>query len=375
MSKPVISLFLDNFEEGGVQRAIINLTRGFIDRNIKVDIVLSKAVGPFLKQVPDGVRVVDLGNPRLRSSVFVLANYLRREQPKALIASLHFSTEIAILAKYVARVSTKVIVWEHGALVDVRPSIKNLKEFFGLTPYNATTLIKALYPFADGVVGCSSGTARQIVQVMGCLPNRVKTIYNPVITPELIEKAKAPVGHPWFQHNQPPVILATGRLVAQKDYPMLIQAFALVQPLKSARLMILGTGSDRPHLEALIRQLGLELDISMPGFVENPYSYMAKSAVFVLSSIWEGLGNVLIEAMATGVPVVSTDCKNGPAEILDCGKYGELVPVGDKQAMADGLLKVLSGQKKPVPPTWLEQFTIRNVTQQYLDVCGVNAPN
>lgn len=378
MRRVDISLFLDNFEEGGVQRAFLNLAKSFIARNFEVDLVLLKVEGSFLDQIPDELRVVDLDNPRLRASIFVLANYLRREKPKALLASLHFSTEIAILAKHIAGVSTKVVVCEHGSLEASKIShfsVRNLPGFLGLTPYNATTLVRYLYRFADEVVGVSKGTANDVAEVMGCPSSRVKVIYNPVITSELIEKAKKSIQHPWFQQNQPPVILAAGRLVEQKDFPMLIRAFSQIKQSISARLMILGTGPDRSHLERLIQQLGLEADVAMPGFVENPYAYMAKSAVFAMSSAWEGLPFVLIEAMATGVPVVSTDCKHGPAEILDDGKYGALVPVGNQHAMEKALLKALSGEVKPADPNWLEQFTVENVALQYLNVLGITIPD
>ncbi|MFB2894712.1 glycosyltransferase [Aerosakkonemataceae cyanobacterium BLCC-F50] len=378
MRKTDISLFLDNFKEGGVQRAILNLARGLIELNFEVDIVVYKKTGPFLKQLPEGIKVVDLGNPRLRSSIPTLAKYLQREQPRALIASLHYSTEIAILAKLYSQAHTKVAVCEQGAflaLPSVQPSLKNLAYLLGLTPSNPKTLVRFLYPFADKVVGVSNGVCEDLAVLIGNNPTKLHTIYNPVITPELIAKAKEPVEHPWLQPNQIPVILATGRLEAQKDFPTLIQAFAQVRKLKPARLMILGTGSQRPQLEELIRQLNLEADVALPGFVDNPYAYMSKSAVFVLSSIWEGLGNVLIEAMAAGVPVVSTNCKSGPDEILAYGKYGDLVPVGNIQEIAEAILRVLSGQIKSVDSDWLEQFMIKPVARRYLEILDLSAPS
>ncbi len=374
MRRADISLFLDNFDEGGVQRGVINLARGLIELNLEVDIVLSKNTGPFLKHLPEGVKVVDLGNPRLRNSISTLAKYLQQEKPQALIASFHYNTEIAILAKLYSQVHTKVVVREHGALLAlprVQPSLKHLAYFLGLTPSNPKTLVRFLYPFADKVVGVSKGVSQDLEVLIGNSSAKLHTIYNPIITPELITKAKEPVEHPWLQQKQIPVILAVGRLEAQKDFPMLIQAFARVRKLKPARLMILGTGSQQLELETLVRQLNLEEDVALPGFVDNPYAYMSKAAVFVLSSVWEGLGNVLIEAMATGVPVISTNCKSGPEEILDYGKYGDLVPVGDTQALAEGILRVLSGEIKSVDSKWLEQFTIKSITSRYLEILAL----
>ncbi|NLO89188.1 MAG: glycosyltransferase, partial [Clostridia bacterium] len=187
------------------------------------------------------------------------------------------------------------------------------------------------------VVAVSQGVADDLVKTTGLMRELIKVIYNPIVTPELLEKAKESIGHPWFKPGQPPVILSAGRLTAAKDFPTLIHAFARVRAERLARLMILGEGEERPNLESLVRELGLESDVSMPEFVENPYAYMARAAVFVLSSAWEGFGNVLVEAMAVGTPVVSTDCPSGPAEILEGGKWGKLVPVGDVEKLAKAL--------------------------------------
>jgi glycosyltransferase involved in cell wall biosynthesis len=174
----------------------------------------------------------------------------------------------------------------------------------------------------------------------------IETIYNPVINDQMLTNAKEPVTHEWFKSMGILVILGVGKLEPQKDFPNLIHAFAKVHETRPARLVILGWGPDRPELEALIQTLGLEADVALLGYVENPYAYMARSSVFALSSAWEGLPTVLIEAMALGLPVVSTDCESGPAEILADGKYRYLTPVGDSAALAEGILRVLGGQLK-----------------------------
>jgi len=193
-------------------------------------------------------------------------------------------------------------------------------------------------------------------------------IYNPVVSPELYEKADAPLEHPWFRSNQPPVILGVGRHYPQKGFDTLLRAFARVRQETPARLVILGEGPERPNLERLASELGVAADVDMPGFDPNPFRYMKRAGVFVLSSRYEGLPNVLIQAMACGCPVVSTDCPNGPAEILDGGRYGALVPVDDVEAMARAIVRALLGQVAPAPADWLEQFRVEVVAEQYLRV-------
>jgi glycosyltransferase involved in cell wall biosynthesis len=235
-------------------------------------------------------------------------------------------------------------------------------------------LAQLFYPWADGVVGVSLGVAKDLAHITNLPLEHIQVIYNPAVTPELAEKAKESVAHPWFTSEETPVVLGVGKLELQKDFPTLIHAFAKVRQVRTARLVILGWGPepDRLKLEALVRELGLEGDVAMPGYVENPYAYMARAAVFVLSSAWEGFGNVLVEALAVATPVVSTNCESGPAEILDHGKYGSLVPVGDSQALAEAILKVLAGKSKPVDLSWLNQFSLETITQQYLDLLNIN---
>ncbi|MCA1995460.1 MAG: glycosyltransferase, partial [Coleofasciculus sp. S288] len=222
------------------------------------------------------------------------------------------------------------------------------------------------------IVAVSQGVATDLARTASLPLERIQVIYNPVVTPELLTRAKEPLDHPWFNPGEPPVILGVGRLVEQKDFSTLIRAFNQVRQIQPARLMILGSGREKSRLKALVQELGLEDDVAMPGFVQNPYAYMARSAVFVLSSAWEGFGNVIVEAMAVGTPVVSTDCQSGPAEILDDGKYGSLVPVGDSKAIAEAILSVLSGNSKPVNLAWIDNFTLKNSTDKYLEILGLN---
>jgi glycosyltransferase involved in cell wall biosynthesis len=282
-----------------------------------------------------------------------------------MLSALHYANEIAVWAKRFAGTSTRVIVSEHNTFSQAIQHTSKTKR--RLLPF----FVRHFYPWADSIVAVSQGVANDLARSTGLLRESIQAIYNPVITPELLEKTKEPLEHPWFAPSEPPVILGVGKLEAQKDFPTLIRAFAQVRQVRPARLMILGWGPDRPKLEALVRELGLEADVSLSGYVDNPYPYMAKASVFVLSSAWEGLPTVLIEAMAVGTPVVSTDCPSGAAEILGSGKYGLLTPVGDSQALAKAILEVLSNQLPAVDPNWLEQFSLPVSTRQYLDVLAI----
>jgi glycosyltransferase involved in cell wall biosynthesis len=232
-------------------------------------------------------------------------------------------------------------------------------------------LVRWFYPWAESIVPVSQGVAEDLARI-GLSLERVQVIYNPVVTPELFEKAQEPVEHPWFSPGQPPVILGVGRLEQQKNFSTLIRAFAQVHQQHSARLIILGEGSERSYLESLIKELGLTENVALPGFVANPYAYMARAAMFVLSSAWEGLPTVLIEAMAVETPVVSTDCDSGPAEILKNGKYGKLVGVGDIKGLAEAMISTLT---EPTDLRALQQrtvdFSVDGVLAQYMQVLGV----
>ncbi|QSJ17205.1 glycosyltransferase [Nostoc sp. UHCC 0702] len=362
---PHVAIFLRSLMGGGVERVMVNLANSFADEGLSVDLVLTQASGPYLSQVSPQVSIVDLQAPKLPTSLPKLVKYLRQKQPVNLLSALHYPCEIAIWAKYISRVQTRVIVSEHNTL---SVEAKRLPE---LTARLTPLAVRLFYPWADEIVAVSQGVAEDLAQITKLPLERIQVIYNPIITPEILEKAQEPVEHPWFQTGELPVVLGAGRLMGQKDFPTLIRAFERVIQVLPARLVILGNGRERSQLDALVRELGLENHVAMLGFQNNPYAYMARASVFALSSAWEGFGNVLVEAMATGTPVVSTNCRSGPAEILDHGKYGLLVPVGDSQAMAEAILNILSGKIPSVPSNWLEQFSWKPTIAKYMKLLNV----
>jgi len=355
-----IAFFLPSVRGGGAQRVIVNLAQGITERGLPVDVVLATAEGVFLDQLPPTVRVVDLGVRRLLRSLGPLTSYLRRERPRVLVSSMSHANLIALWAARLARRSTPVMVTVHNTMSQSTP------DQGGLAGGLSLRLLRTFYPWATSVVAVSRGAADDLARTSGLPRERVVVVYNPVITPAMLAQARQRPDHPWFGAGQPPVILGVGRLTRQKDFPTLIRAFAEVRRRRPTRLIILGEGEDRPGLEALIGQLGLTDDVALPGFRDNAMAYMAGSALFVLSSAWEGLPTVLIEALAAGTRVVSTDCPSGPREILQDGRLGALVPVGDAPALARAMVNALDGPADTVPPDALTPFTRDAAVDNYL---------
>ena len=355
-----IAFFLPSVRGGGAQRVIVNLAQGITERGLPVDVVLATAQGEFLDQLPPAVRVVDLGVRRLLRSLLPLTRYLRRERPRVLVSSMSHANVIALWAARLARRATPVMVTVHNTMSQSTP------DRGGLAGGLEMRLLRTFYPWAASVVAVSRGAADDLARTSGLPRDRVEVVYNPVITTAMLAQARQPPDHPWFAVGQPPVILGVGRLSRQKDFPTLIRAFAEVRRRHPARLMILGEGEERPRLEALIRELGLTDEVALPGFRDNAMAYMAGSALFVLSSAWEGLPTVLIEALAAGTRVVSTDCPSGPREILQDGRLGALVPVGDAAALARSIVSALDRPGNAVPREALMPFTREAAVDNYL---------
>ena len=330
-----VALFASSLRGGGAERAMLDIARGLSQCGLAVDLVLVKATGPYLDLVPSDVRLIDLDSRRAALCVPRFVRYLRRERPAVLISTSPEINVIAVLARALfaramalalRRTSTFTMEWKHG----------RCKQRVVLR------LERLLLRLADAVITNSRGAADDLVGVAPNLARLTRAIHNPVIWPDLAVRASEPVNHPWFLDPSTPVVLATGRLVPVKDYPTLLRVFAnVVLHSCSARLIVLGEGPERSALECLAENLGIDGSVDFPGFVRNPFSYMSKASVFVLSSLYEGSPNALIQAMACGTPVVSTDCPNGPREILRDGELGRLVPVGDCQALGEAILDTL----------------------------------
>jgi glycosyltransferase involved in cell wall biosynthesis len=358
-----LALFLPSFEGGGAERAMVILAKGFARRGVRVSFVLPKAVGPHLAQAREIARVVDFGTRKVSRSIPSLSRYLRTEHPDALIAALEHANTAALIARRLSRASTPVVVTTH-TMVSLWMSLrKNLKSQALLH------LMRLVYPTADAIVAVSRAAASDLSQFVRLPRRRIRVIYNPVPIDEVVSLSSHRVESSWLQPGEPPVVLAVGSLWPYKDHKTLIDAFAIALQEKPIRLVILGEGPERHKLEDQIRRMGLEDDVALPGFVDNPFSWMAKSSVFVLPSRWEGMSLALVEAMACGVTPVVTECPGGPIEVLENGKYGSVTPTGDAPAMADAILRSIDAPADPIQlRRRADDFSVERAVSEYLEL-------
>jgi glycosyltransferase involved in cell wall biosynthesis len=365
-ARPAVALFLPSLAGGGAERVVLNLAAGFAQRGFTTDLVLASTGGPYVAQVPGSVRVINLNATRMLRSLIPLAAYLRREQPLALLAALDHANLVAMAASRISRQQTRTAISVHCTFPKTT----------GWSSPNESAipwLLGRLHLWADVIVAVSSGVADDLARTTAIPRERITVIHNPVITPDLMLAATARTEHAWFDDATCPIILGVGRLTPQKNFRLLIEAFSIVKQHRDARLVILGEGAERPVLEAFARQNGIQDSVALPGFVENPYSHMARAALFALSSDFEGLPTVLIESLAVGTPVVSTDCESGPREILRGGMFGALVPVGDAPALAHAILRGLANPHAALPPEALRPFTLDVVLDQFQQAFNLNA--
>lgn len=348
---------------GGIERNLLILCREFVDRGIAVDYLLTRGGQvPYPEQFPAAVNIVDLNTRGKADALPRMARYLRQCRPDAVMTVKDHAAKVAVLARLFAGSRSRVYVTVNNTLSQTLR--RRLKRWTAM----------ALYPRADGVIAVSEGVRADAIDNLHFPPARVTTIHNPVVTPDMAERAAAPLTHPWLSEAGPPVFLGVGRLHHQKDFPNLIRAFSIVRAHRPCRLVILGEGPEREALEALARDLAVADDVDLPGYVSDPLPWMARAAAFVLSSRYEGLGNVLVEAMAVGAPVASTDCPSGPSEILDGGRHGPLVPVNDPDALAtamESLLEAPGAREQRIEAA--QRFRSDRVAAAYIAAMGLGA--
>jgi glycosyltransferase involved in cell wall biosynthesis len=363
-----VALFLPSLRGGGAERVAVTLANGFAARGFTVDLVLASAEGPYLADVSPRVRVVDLRAGRVTRALWPLVRYWRRERPAAMLSFMNHANVVAVLAHRLAGRPGRLVVSERNHIGSEAGRARGIQQrlVYALVPW--------AYRQADGVTAVSEEAAADLERFASLPAGQVRAIYNPFDLERINRLAQEPAPHPWLQPGERPVILAAGRLTEQKDFPTLLCAFTKMHRERPARLLILGEGKLRGEMEELVQQFGLtDDDVQLPGFAHNPYAYYARASLFVLSSRWEGLPGVLIEALACGAPVVATDCPSGPREILEDGRWGALVPVGDAQALAQAMLAALrtpSGQRPDVRQR-ARDFDQARAVDVYLDVLGL----
>ncbi len=359
-----LALHVKHLGGGGAERVIATLATQFATQGHAVTLILTVPDLTYASELHPDVQIHFLKAQRRSTLALELGRYLQRTQTDALLSTLYGNNFVAVMAKLFTRPRTRVVIREaNTTTVDMSQTTMNPKEKAKVNFY-----YRWLYPRADAVVAVSKGVAQGLQQFASIPHSKLHVIYNPVITQAMFRLSEDVAGHSWLQSGELPVVLGVGRLTPQKGWQTLFRAFAKVIQYRKARLLILGEGELRNELTLLAERLGITDYVDLPGFDSNPFRYMRRASVLVLSSRYEGLPNVLIQAMALGCPVVSTNCPSGPDEILDGGRYGELVPVGDADAMAQAILRVLEGERKTAPPEWLEQFRVEKVAEQYLRV-------
>jgi len=317
---------------GGITPVIRTLAEAFKEAGLTVELVTLTPDNPQrpIPGLPGGIKCRTLGSGHRRKQVQRLGAYLEQERPRALLAAGHRAN---VLAAQCPRGDTRVVLSVHNAL---SPGLTRLNPF---RRWRRLSALRRYYPLADAIVCVSDGVATDLAHLVPAAQAKTTTVHNPVAPTDA--DGAAPM-HPWLLDARVPVILGAGRLTAQKDFANLIRAFAALRQEPNPRLLILGEGSAREDLLRLAARLGVADRVALPGFVPNPRAHMAAASVFVLSSRWEGFGNVLLEAMSSGTPVVATDCPSGPREILAHGAFGQLVPVGDHEALSAAIDESLS---------------------------------
>ncbi len=327
-----VVLYVPDLSAGGAERAALNLLEALPGPDLRVTLLLNRRSGPLLAAIPAGASVESLEARRTLAALPRLALYLRRERPDVVISYLEFNNIAAIWANWLAGRPSRIVASHHS--MNATPGLRNWKHRL------APLLYRLVLGSASHVVAVSQGIGTELSRAFdGRL--RLTVINNPIVTMRYRELAATPVDHPWFLPDAPPVVLGVGRFTAEKNFALLIDAFARLARTSPARLVLLGDGPQRAELVQRIAACGIGARATIMPVDPNPWRYMARARVLVLTSLLEGFGNVLVEAMATGTPVVSVDCPDGPAEILGRGKWGRLVPPGDPAALAKAIAETL----------------------------------
>ena len=363
MDRTKVMFVIPSLVGGGAERLTVLLLEHIDRERFQPSLVLFEDHCNYC--VPEDVPITCLNKKRcydLPRLICRLARIYEKDKPDVVLGFMNYANLIAVLARKISSAKP------HMLLSEVNYASINLRQRPGFRP--VMWAIPRLYPQSDGVICISNGVANDLVANFGVPREKIKVIYGMVDIDRILALAEEDVDHPWFAPKERPVIAILARLVARKGHPYLLKAFARVTAKCPSRLVILGEGEERGALEELAKHLGVEKDVAFLGFQENPFKYIVQSDIFVLSSLWAGFELVIIEAMACGVPVVSTRCPSGPEEIITYGVNGLLVPVANEGALAEAMLQLLidkdfatelaqAGRKRA------QDFAVQKITRQY----------
>ena len=353
-----IALFCTSLSGGGAERVLLNLAEGFIASGHMVDLVLIHKEGEYLEQVPDGVNIIDLQAANNIHAMIKFWGYVHKSRPDVVVSTLLPASQAAIIVQ-------KFLKKKHRLFVRVDNTLSREMEDVSWRKY---LRVKWLYPLAQHFITVSNGVADDLESYLNIPRHKIHTIYNPMQIEAIQMQAKQAISHTWFD-AEVPLIITMGRLASQKNMELLIETVAAIRQQCEVRLMILGKGEQEDYLCSLVHRLQLDEVVEFLGFQPNPYAYLAQADLFVLPSLFEGFGNVIVEALACGVPVVSTDCPHGPAEILEQGKYGILVPPGDRNALGKAILEALDTQHdKERLKGRAQEFSMETILPNYYKV-------
>ncbi len=368
MREHVISILLPSLQIGGAEMSLVELANSLADDGWRIHLLVMSKDGPLIEKISPFVELVDLRCASYKKAVLVLARYYKRRRPAIILTSLYATGLAAVAARLISQGRPKILIGAHNSLQAKVDRPDNAKDRWLLMP-----MCRLLFPLADGFVPVSKGLAGELETLLHLPIKKIHPIYNPVVNSGLEKLSTEPVSHPWLTDRETcsyKCLVSVGRLVEQKGYDILLRALLLARREIDCRLIIVGGGPLLPELENIAQQLGIRDVVDFVGWQTNPYKFISRADLFVLSSRWEGLANVLIEALACGCSVVSTNCKYGPEEILEEGRYGALANVDDPVDLSEKIISSLKhtdrqSSGKSARFGRAQEFTVTASTQQY----------
>lgn len=366
--KKKISILLPSLRGGGAEKVMVTLANYFVERGYEIDLLLLKKEGTYLNRLSDKINIINLNSSRALFSISKILQYLKKTDTYVLLTASTYINLIAIICKLLLPCrKIRVVISERSIISN---SSKNSKRsFFRFISF----AVHILYPNADSIIAISNGVKEDLVEFANLDRNLIDVIYNPltidskydsIVNENIINEINRIKGSDDNVH----LLISVGRLEKVKNYSLLIDAFKILKEKRKLKLIILGTGIQQENILNQISKYNLINDIFLLGFKQNPIPYMKKSDVFVLTSNWEGFGNVLVEAMSVGLKIVSTDCPSGPKEILENGKWGKLVPLNDAFLLAKAIDEILECDVKYNVKERAAFFSLERIAPKYLEI-------